>query len=103
MVKMIPNIDINKIKEDIKRFKELKRPNDALVRNILSTLGIYDIVDLEVCLNIHIKRERDATMKMLERYLDDLISGDPKRWVDAKDTLTQIYYEVATTDEEAFL
>ena len=100
---MIPNIDINKIKEDIKRFKELERPDDELVKNILSTLGIYDIVDLEVCLNIHIKRERDASMKMLERYLDDLISGDPERWADAKDTLTQIYYEGATTDEEAFL
>lgn len=100
---MIPNIDVNKIKEDIKRFKELERPDDELVRNILSTLGIYDIVDLEVCLNIHIKRERDATMKMLERYLDDLISGDPERWADAKDSLTQIYYEVATTDEEAML
>ena len=100
---MIPNIDVNKIKEEIKRFKELEQPDDKIVRNILSTLGIYDIVDLEICLNIHIKRERDATMKMLERYLDDLISGDPKRWADAKDSLTQIYYEVATTDEEAML
>ena len=100
---MIPNINVNKIEEDIKRFKELEQPNDKLVRNILSNLGIYDIVDLEICLNIHIKRERDATMKMLERYLEDLISGDPKRWADAKDSLTQIYYEVATTDEEAML
>ena len=97
------DIDINKLKEDIIKFKELEKPDDDLVRNILSTLGIYDIVDLEVCLNIHIKRERDATMKMLERYLDDLISGDPKRWAEAKDTLTQIYYEIATTDEEAML
>ena len=56
-----------------------------------------------MCLNIHIKRERDATMKMLEKYLDDLISGDPKRWADAKDSLNQIYYEIATTDEEAML
>ena len=100
---MIPNIDVNKIKENIKRFKELERPDDELVKNILSTLAIYDIVDLEICLNIHIKRERDATMKMLERYLDDLISGDPERWADAKDSLTQIYYEVATTDGEAML
>ena len=100
---MIPNIDVNKIKEEIKRFKELEQPDDKIVRNILSTLGIYDIVDLEICLNIHIKRERNATMKMLEKYLDDLISGDPKRWADAKDSLTQIYYEVATTDEEAML
>ena len=100
---MIPNINISKLKEDIKRFKELELPDDGLVKDILSTLGIYDIVDLEICLNIHIKRERNATMKMLERYLDDLISGDPKRWADAKDSLTQIYYEVATTDEEAML
>ena len=103
MIKMIPNINICKLKEDIKKFKELEKPDDELVKNILSTLGIYDIVDLEICLNIHIKRERDATMKMLERYLDDLISGDPERWADAKDSLTQIYYEVATTDEEAML
>ena len=100
---MIPNIDVNKIKEDIKRFKELEQPDDGLVKNILSTLGIYDIVDLEICLNKHIKRERDGTMKMLERYLDDLTSGDLERWAEAKDTLTQIYYEVVTTDEEAFL
>ena len=100
---MIHKIDINKIKGNIKRFKELERPDDELVKDILTTLGIYDIVDLEICLNIHIKRERDATMKMLERYLDGLISGDPKRWADAKDSLTQIYYEVATTDEEAML
>ena len=100
---MIPNIDINKLKEDIKKFKELERPDDELVTNILSSLGIHDIIDLEVCLNIQIKRERNATMKMLERYLNDLISGDPERWADAKDTLTQIYYEVATTDEEAIL
>ena len=38
MVKMIPNIDINKLKDDIKQFKELERPDDELVRNILSTL-----------------------------------------------------------------
>ena len=100
---MNPNIDVNKIKENIKRFKESERPNDEFVKNILSTLAIYDIVDLEICLNVHIKRERDATMKMLERYLDDLISGDPERWADAKDSLTQIYYEVATTDGEAML
>lgn len=100
---MIKNVDVNKIREDIKQFKELEKPDDELVKKILSTLGIYDIIDLEVCLNIHVKRERNATMKMLERYLDDLTSGDSKRWADAKDALTQIYYEVATTDEEAFL
>ncbi|QEE16351.1 hypothetical protein DSAG12_02181 [Promethearchaeum syntrophicum] len=103
MIKMIKNVDVNKIREDIKQFKELEKPDDELVKKILSTLGIYDIIDLEVCLNIHVKRERNATMKMLERYLDDLTSGDSKRWADAKDALTQIYYEVATTDEEAFL
>ena len=35
---MIQNIDVNKIKVDIKRFKELEHPDDELVKNILSTL-----------------------------------------------------------------
>ncbi|MHA1766238.1 MAG: hypothetical protein ACTSWX_01690 [Promethearchaeota archaeon] len=103
MIKMIPNVNVELLRENIKKFKELEHPDADLVRNILTSLGIYDIVELEVCLNLHIKRERDAAMKMLERHLDDLISGDHERWADAKDTLMQIYYQVESSDEEALL
>ena len=100
---MIPCPDQKSLANQIDRFKALTWPDRALVENILVSLGIHDIVELEFCLNLHAKRERDAAMKMVERYLEDLSSGDATRWADAKDSLHQIYYKVAETDEEGFL
>ncbi len=69
----------------------------------MSDLGILDNVELEFCLKNRIKREREAAIKMLEKYLDDLTSGDSVRWAEAKDTLMQMYYVVEQIDEEATL
>ena len=88
---------------DIEKFKQLDWPDDDLIRHILETLGIFDLVELEFTLKKLDKRERNAAMKMIERHLDDLLSGDEIKWADAKDTLKQIYYTVQQMDEEAFL
>lgn len=91
------------LKKDIQVFKEQEWPDKNLIRRILETLGIYDIVELEFTLKKLDQRERNAAMKMIERHLEDLLSGDEARWADAKDTLNQIYYTVPEMDEEAFL
>ena len=100
---MIIKPDKEKLNKYITEFYDLSWPNGELVENIMKELGIHDIVELEFCLNLTDKRERNAAMKMVERYLEDLGSGDMARWADAKDTLHQTYYIVPQTDEEAFL
>jgi len=78
-------------------------PDTNLVEKILTILGIHDNVELEFCLNSRIREERLATMQMVERFLPDLTSGDPKRWTQAKTDLKEIYYKVPSSDEEALL
>ena len=96
-----PNkVDLMKL---IKKFDSLEWPDDNLVEKIMISLGIHDIIEMEFCLNSRFKRERDAAMKMLVRYLDELTSGNHEQWMDAKDTLKQVYYQVDSTDEEAIL
>ena len=99
----IPHPDQETLARQIKRFKALTWPDRDLVEKFMLSLGIHDIVELEFCLNLQFKRERDSAMKMVERYLTDLSSGDATRWADAKDSLHPIYYKVAETDEEGFL
>ncbi len=100
---MTPIPDKKEIIKKIQKYRALDWPDDELIENILSELGILDNVELEFCLKNRIKREREAAIKMLEKYLDDLTSGDSTKWADAKDTLMQIYYVVEQIDEEATL
>ena len=98
-----PHPDPETLSQQIQKFKALTWPDRDLVKSFMESLGIHEIVELEFCLNLKIKKERDAAMKMIERYLADLSCGDATRWADAKDSLNQIYYKVAETDEEGFL
>ncbi|MHA1619491.1 MAG: hypothetical protein ACTSVZ_09425 [Promethearchaeota archaeon] len=100
---MLPNMDKSQILADIEAFKALGYPDRNLTKKILTSLGLYDIVDLEFCMNKVPPRERLAAMKMVERYLDKLISGDEHQWADAKDTLKQTYYKVEEMEEEGSL
>ncbi len=100
---MIPTPDKEKIIQKIQKYRSLDWPDDDLIQEVMSDLGILDNVDLEFCLKNRIKREREAAIKMLEKYLDDLTSGDSVRWAEAKDTLMQMYYVVEQIDEEATL
>ncbi len=83
--------------------KEMEWPDDDLIENIMKSLGIHDIVEFEFCLKNRIQRERNAAIKMLEKYFDDLTNSDHTKWAEAKDTLKQIYYKVEQMDEEGFL
>jgi hypothetical protein len=91
------------LRQRIDRFYALAMPNQQLVKDILMSLGIHEIVDLEMSLNKYQKNERDAAMRMLERYLPELTSGIYSRWEKAKHELTEIYYPVYSPDEEALL
>ncbi len=95
---IIPHPDQETLANQILKFKALTWPDRDLVKIFMDSLGIIDIVELEFCLNSRIKRERDAAMKMVKRYLDDLSSGEAIRWADAKDSLHQIYYKVDEID-----
>jgi hypothetical protein len=94
---------LNKLKALIMKFYSLSMRDSNLTREILTMLGIHEIVDLEFAMNVYQKVERDAAMKMVEKYLPDLTSGDYHRWSKAKQELHEIYYPVASTDEEAIL
>ncbi len=100
---MIPTPDKQKIVQKIQKYRSLDWPDDTLLESIMEDLGILENVEFEFCLKNRIKREREAAIKMLEKHLDDLTSGDSTRWADAKDTLMQIYYVVEQIDEEATL
>ncbi|UYP48263.1 hypothetical protein NEF87_004548 [Candidatus Lokiarchaeum ossiferum] len=100
---MIPTPDKLLIKQNIQKYRSLDWPDDDLIEKVMMDLGIHDNVEFEFCLKNRIKREREAAIKMLEKYLDDLTSGDATLWTEAKDTLKQIYYKIAEIDEEAML
>ncbi|RLI60780.1 MAG: hypothetical protein DRO88_13890 [Promethearchaeia archaeon] len=87
----------------IAQFKALTYPDRDLTREILQILGIYDIVDLEFSLNKVPPQERLAAIKMVEKHLDDLLSGDEKKWAEAKDNLKQFYFQIDEMDEEGYL
>ena len=40
---------------------------------------------------------------MIEKYLDQLTSEDHEMWKSGKKELAEIYYQVASSDEEALL
>ena len=103
MVKIYTSQEKEDLQKLISKFKILTWPNQSLTKEIMELLGLYEIVDLEFTLNSRDPRERLAGMKMIERYLVDLISGVAERYNEAKDTLQQIYYKVSETDEEAIL
>jgi len=96
-------IDKSEIKVLINKFKQQTMPDTELTEAILTRLKIYDIVELGFCMNRFQKNERDAALAMVEKYLPDLLSGDPKRFESAKNILAEIYYKVQLTDEEAWL
>lgn len=100
---MNSRIDKTAVMAKIEKFKELSYPNRNLTREILQMLGIYDIVDLEISLNKVQPRERMATMRMLEKYLEDLLSGDARRWNEAKAELRDIFFQIDEMDEEGYL
>ena len=100
---MLPSVDESQILADIAAIKALSYPDRNLTKKLLSALGLYDIVDLEISLNKVPPRERLAALRMIERYLDGLLSGDEYKWADAKDSLKQIYYKVDEMEEEGFL
>jgi hypothetical protein len=100
---IVPTPDITTLADLREQFKQIEWPDRKLVQSILEMLGIFDLIELDFTLNSLDKRERLAAMKMIERNLDDLTSGNLARWADAKDTLKQIYYKVEEIDEEGFL
>jgi hypothetical protein len=87
----------------IEKFQKLDWPNPELTKKILTLLSIHSIVDLEFTLNSRFKNEREAALKMLMQYFDDLSSGVYQIWAKAKSALEEIYYQVSSTDEEALL
>lgn len=94
---------LKQLKALITKFYSLNMRDSKLTKEILTILGIHEIVDLEFAMNVHHKVEREAAMKMVENYLPELTSGDYDRWNKAKQELREIYYQVASTDEEAIL
>ncbi|WP_457556738.1 hypothetical protein [Candidatus Harpocratesius sp.] len=103
MSKIAQKLDKEAIIAKIAQFKKLSYPDRDLTRDILQSIGIYDLVDLEICLNKVPPRERLAAMKMLEKHLDALLSGDEQQWQEAKDSLKQYYYQIDEMDEEGYL
>ncbi len=87
----------------IDKFKDLTMPNQDLVRDILQTLGIYNNVELEFCLNKYEKPERDAAMRMIEKHLSDLLSDDSEVAEAAKQDLLDLYHQIKCAEEEAWL
>ena len=101
--KMIIQPDVKKLDDLINEFKALEMPNHKVAQAILDELGLLEIADLEFTMESHSKDERLAALKMVQRYWDDLVSGEMDRWQKAKKELAEIYYQVSTVDEEAFL
>ncbi len=103
MTNHLPNPDKEKLYKLIEEYKELNMPDRKLTKKIMQMLRIYEIVELEFTLNSYEKDERLAAMRMIEKHLDDLLSNNAERWKAAKNELAELYYEVASSDEEALL
>lgn len=93
----------SELKVLIDKFKQLTMPDTQLTEAILTRLKIYDIVELSFCMNLFQKNERDAALAMVEKYLPDLTSDDPRRFQKAKELLAEFYYKTSVSDEEAWL
>jgi hypothetical protein len=96
-------IKSQRLSEMLEKFKKLEMPDQELTEAILWELHIHDIIDLVFCLNKYQKRERDATLAFLERYIPDLTSGDLETFRKTKSLLREYFYQVDSTDEEAML
>jgi hypothetical protein len=96
------SIDTIELWNLIDQFKKLTMPDLTLTKKILMMLKIHELVELEFCLNRYQKQERDAAMVMVERYIPDLLSEDPEKYVSAKEELAEIYHLIRLQDEEAW-
>jgi hypothetical protein len=94
---------LEELHKNIQKFYRLQMPDQTLSEWILTSLGIYDIVELGFCMNRYQKSERDAAMRMVEKYIEDLTSDESDRSQKAKKELTEIYHTIVSSDEEAIL
>lgn len=94
-------IDKQKVMEMIKEFRKLDIVDPRLTQSILESLGLLEIIDLQFALNKSVKRERDAAMDMIEKYLPKLLSGNLLEYGQAKLELKHIYYDVESPSEDA--
>ena len=94
-------IDKQKIMDMIEQFRNLENTDPRLTQSILETLGLLEIIDLQFALNKSVKRERDAAMAMIEKYLPKLLSGNLLEYGQAKLELKHIYYDVESPSEDA--
>nr|MDO8112808.1 hypothetical protein [Candidatus Sigynarchaeota archaeon] len=86
----------------IAAFKRLESPDSPLVDKIMALLGISGLVELGFALNKHNKRERDAAMGIVERYITALLSApDEAARLKAKRELDSFFYDVPMIDEDA--
>ena len=99
----VPQPDKQKIDAYVEQYNILTMPDHDLTEKYLEELKIHSIIDLEITLNSYSHDERLAAIKMVGRYMDDLLSGDFEKWKAARDELAEIYYKVSETDEEAIL
>ncbi len=86
----------------IAAFKQLGSPDPALVDKIMALMGISSLVELGFALNKHDKRERDAAMSVVERYIPALLSTtDEASRLKAKKELDSFFYDIPMIDEDA--
>jgi hypothetical protein len=85
----------------IAAFRQLQAPDPALVDKILAMLGIGGLVELGFALNKHDKRERDAAMGVVERFLPGLLAAGEKERLKAKTELDSFFFDVPMLDEDA--
>ena len=91
-------IDKNHLMELLKKHELQTYPDPKLTYKILDILGLLSIPDLGFTLNSKMKEERAAAMNMVRRFLEDLLSEDPERYREAKETLAEFYYKVDEPD-----
>ncbi len=95
------NINEQKIRHIIHQIREEKEPSVILVHQLLQSLHLFHIYDLETALTALDSRVKNAALKKVEEYLPALTSDDSKQQKSGILALEHHFERIKMLDEDA--
>ncbi len=98
---MIMSTGVEQIMEVISQIRGKRDPSVPLVHQLLQSLHVFHIYELEKCLISCDSRMKEAALKKIEQYLPALTSPDPQRQKTGISALEHHYEPIKMLDEDA--
>ncbi len=90
-----------KIRQTIRQIREKGEPNTLLVHQLLQSLHLFHVYDLERALTSLDPRVKDAALKKIEQYLPALMSPDNQTQKTGILALEHHFERIKMLDEDA--